>query len=57
MMTDEEAIEQLTTLYKLTSPVVYQKKHKNCREKLLKLIKKIRKHGLESVTKEDDDYL
>ena len=55
MMTDEEAIEQLMTLYKLTSPVSYKKKHKNCREKLLKLIKKIRKHGLESVTKEDED--
>ena len=55
MMTDEEAIEQLTTLYKLTSAIAYKKKHKNCREKLLKLIKKIRKHGLESVTKEDEE--
>ena len=53
MMTDEEAIEQLTDLYKLTAPIVYKKKRKKSRDKLLKLIKKIKNDGLESVTKEE----
>ena len=53
MMSDDEVIERLIELYKLTSPIVYQKKHKKSRDKLLKLIKKIRKDGLESVIKEE----
>lgn len=52
MMTDDDVIEHLMHLYKLTEPIAYQKKHKKSRDKLLKLIKKIRKNGLESVIDE-----
>ena len=54
MLTDDQVIEYLMELYEATSPILYKKKTKDCRKKLLKLIKKIRKDGLESVL--DESY-
>ena len=53
-MNEDDVLHYLLDLYKLSSVIVYDKKHKNCRKKLLKLIKKIKKDGLESVLDDED---